>query len=115
MKSIHLPMKNFEWGGGKHSLIFDEIKKAVARIAQSNYYNPTKDTRVNCDASLSGLWATLEQRIANDEWVPIAFASRYLNTQEKKHSTNVLELRAVVWSVDRFKYYHLGKEFVIKL
>ena len=31
----------------------------------------------------------------------------------KKHSTNELELLAVVWSVDRFKHYLLGKEFVI--
>ena len=31
----------------------------------------------------------------------------------KKYSTNELELLAVVWSVDRFKHYLLGKEFVI--
>ena len=36
-----------------------------------------------------------------------------MNTQEKKYSTNELELLAVVWSVDRFKHYLLGKEFVI--
>ena len=31
----------------------------------------------------------------------------------KKYSTNELELLAVVWSVDRFKHYLLGKKFVI--
>ena len=46
-------------------------------------------------------------------WGQIAFASRYLNNQEKKYSTNELELLAVVWAVDRFKHYLLGKEFVI--
>ena len=30
----------------------------------------------------------------------------------KKFSTNELELLAVVWSVDRFKHYILGKEFI---
>ena len=44
--------------GEKHSLIFDEIKKAVARIAQINYYDPLKDTRVKCHAGHSGLGAT---------------------------------------------------------
>ena len=38
-------------GGGKHSLIFEEIKNAVARIAQINHFDPHKDTRVKCDAS----------------------------------------------------------------
>ena len=79
-----------------------------------NYYNPSRETRVKCDASHSGLGATLEQWSEQKEWVPIAFASRYLNTQEKKYSTNELELLTVVWAEDRFKHYLLGKEFVIK-
>ena len=32
---------------------------------------------------------------------------------EKKYSTNELELLSVVWSVDRFKHYLLGREFTI--
>ena len=85
-------MKKFE-RGKKHSL-----KK--------------KNTRVKCDASHSGLGATLEQK-TDDEWVPIAFASRYLNAQGKKYSTNELELLAVVWAVDIFKHCLLGKEFIL--
>ena len=105
-------MKKFEWGE-QHSLIFEEIKNAVAKIAQIHYYDPKKDTRVKCDASHSGLGATLEQKTDDNEWVPIVFASRYLNTQEKKYSTNELELLAVVWAVDRFKHYLLGKECIL--
>ena len=76
----------------------------MARIAQINYYDPLKETRVKCDASHSGLGPTLEQSINGDDWVPIAFASRNLKAQEKKYSTNELELLAVVWSVNRFKH-----------
>ena len=93
--------------------MFEEIKQAVANIAKLNYYDPTRETRVKCDASHSGLGASLEQQTENDEWIPISFASRYLNNQEKKYSNNELELLAVVWAVDRFKHYLLGKEFVI--
>ena len=89
------------------------IKITVANITKIHYYDPKMATRVKCDTSHSGLGATLEQQKAEGEWVPIAFASRYLNIQEKKYSTNELELLAVVWSVDRFKHYLLGKEFVI--
>ena len=85
----------------------------MARVAQIHYYDPKKDTRAKCDASHSGLGATLEQKTDDNEWVPIAFALSYLKTQEKKYSTNELELLAVVWSVDRFKHYLQGKEFIL--
>ena len=112
MKNVKLPVKKLEWGE-EHSRIFEEIKTAVARIAQIHYYDPKRDTRRKCDASHSGLGATLEQKTEDNEWVPIAFASRYLNVQEKKYSTNALELLAIVWAVDRFKHYLLGKELIL--
>ena len=112
MKNVRLPVKKFEWDD-QHSVAFEDIKKAVANIALLNYYDPSKQTRVKCDASHSGLGATLDQWSKQNEWVPIAFASRYLISQEKKYSTNELELLAVVWAVDCFKHYLLGKAFVI--
>ena len=112
MKNVRLPVKKFEWDD-QHSVAFEDIKKAVANIALLNYYVSSKQTRIKCDASHSGLGATLDQWSNQNEWVPIAFASRYLNSHEKKISTNELELLAVVWAVDRFKHYLLGKEFVI--
>ena len=99
--------------GEEHSEIFESIKTAVANITKIHFYDPKMATRVVCDASHNGLGATLEQQNAEGDWVPIAFASRYLNIQEKKYSTNELELLAVVWSVGRFKHYLLGKEFGI--
>ena len=112
LKSVKIQVKKFEWKE-EHSEIFESIKAAVANITKIHYYDPKLLTRVKCDASHSGLGASLEQQNWEGEWIPIAFASRYLNTQEKKYSTNELELLAVVWSVDRFKHYLLGKEFVI--
>ena len=37
----------------------------------------------------------------NGELKPIAFASRYLNSAEKKYSVGKLELLAIVWSLER--------------
>ena len=34
-KNIRIPMKKFKWDN-QHSLVFDDIKKAVASIAQIN-------------------------------------------------------------------------------
>ena len=36
-----------------------------------------------------------------------------MNNQEKQISTNELQLLAVVWAVDCFNHYLLGKEYVI--
>ena len=77
------------------------------------HYDQGRNSRVKCDASHSGLGAALEQEIENDVWVPIAFASRFLNDQEKKYSTNELELLAIVWSCEHFRNYLLGNHFVV--
>ena len=108
---MKLPVKKFEWGN-EHKLVFDAIKNAEANISKVNDYDANRETRVKCDASHNGLWTILEQQIHEGSWVPISFASRYLNTQEK-NSTNELELFSVVWAVDRYKYYLLGKTFTI--
>ena len=112
LESVKIQVKKFEWGQ-ELSEIFELIKTAVADITKIHYYDPTMAARVKCDAGHSGLDATLEPQRAEGDWAPIASASRYLNLQEKKYSTNELELLAVVWSVDRLKHYLLGKEFVI--
>ena len=60
MKNIRLPVKKIDWDS-QHSVAFEEIKKALANIALLNYYNPSRETRVKCDASHKGLGATLDQ------------------------------------------------------
>ena len=97
---VKLPVKKFELGD-EHTLVFDAIKNAVAKISKVNYYDANRETRFNCNASHNSLGATLEQQTDEGLWVPISFASRYLNSQEKKDSTKKLELLAVVWAVDR--------------
>ena len=68
---------------------------------------------MKCDASHSGLGAALEQEIEKDVWVLIAFASRFLNDQQKKYSTNELQLLAIVWSCEHFRNYLFGNHFVV--
>ena len=111
LKNMKLPVKKFEWGD-EHTVVFNAIKEAVANITKVYYYDANRETRVKCDASHDGLGATLEQQNDEGMWVPISFASRYLNTQVNKYSTNELELLAVVWAVDRYKHYLLRKPFI---
>ena len=75
--------------------------------------DPKSKTKITCVASHGGLDATLEQKTGEEEWVPVSFASRYLNAQEKKISSNKLEVFAVIWAVDEKKYYLLGTTIII--
>ena len=82
-------------------LIFKQLKK-VANATENTHYNP----------HLPGLGAALEQRSPTG-WHTVAFASRFLNSNEERYSVNELELLGVVWSVEYFKYYLFGKSFTI--
>ena len=41
---------------------------------------------------------------------PIAYGSRYLNETEKKYSMRELELLAVVWGIEKFRFYLYRKK-----
>ena len=56
--------------------------------------------------------ATLEQW-DGENWVIIAFTSRFLNNLESNYSTNEFELLGVVWATEHFKNYLYGAEFEI--
>ena len=102
----------FVWGECQQTA-FSNILQLIANIRKMYNYDQSRNSRVKCDASHSVLGAGLEQKIEKDVWVPIAFASRFLNDQEKKYSTNELELLAIVWSCEHFRTYLLGNHFVI--
>ena len=67
-------------------------------------------TRLKTDASNSGLGATLEQW-DRENWLTIAFASRFLNSHETNYSTNELEFLGLVWATDHYTNYLYGAEF----
>ena len=52
--------------------------------------------------------------IKNNNWQPIAYASRFLNKNEQRYSINELELLAVVWLLEHFKYYLFGSHFTLQ-
>ena len=45
---------------------------------------------------------------------PVAFASRILGDSEKNYAQNELELLGVVWVVEHFKHYLMGKHFTVE-
>ena len=89
---------------GEHETHFQSIKNKVANATENTPYNPHLEKRIKWDASRAGLGAALEQR-STTGWHTVAFASRFLNSNEERYSVNELELLGVMWSVEFFKYY----------
>ena len=89
---------------------FQQLKSLVKNIAELRHFDIHRETRIIYDASHDGLGAVLEQYSASG-CNPISFASRYLNPAEKKYSTNVLEVLAVVWATEHFRNYIYGRYF----
>ena len=74
------------------------------------HYANEKDNKVTTDASTPGLGRTLWQKQDDGKTKPIAYGSRYLNETEKKYSIGELEFLAVVWGLEKFRFYVYGKK-----
>ncbi len=91
---------------------FEKLKEENIRITPLKHYDEKAENILTTDASPYGLGATLWQ-LENNERRPVAFASRYLGDSDY-YAQNELELLGVVWGVEHFKHYQIGKHFKIE-
>ncbi len=89
----------------KHS--FDGLRKALCEAPALQIFDPAKLVQLETDASGVGLRAILTQNGGQ----PIAFASRTLTKQERLLGVTQLEALAIVWAVEHFRSYLLGRHF----
>ena len=100
----------FQWLP-EHSLAFDKIKEVVMSDPVLQFYDPNKAVTIQCDASKSGLGASLLQ-----EGRPVAYASRSLTDhclviggfQIEK------ELLSIVFAAERFNQFKYGREVEVE-
>ena len=92
---------------------FNNLKKELTTQPCLAHYNGNKENIVTTDACNTVLDVALWQRQNNGELKAIADASRYLNDAEKKYSVGELELLAVVWGLERFRFHLYGKRVQI--
>ena len=103
--------KNTEWKWEtEQQNDFEMIKKMLTEEPALAHYAKDKDNIVSTDASKTGLGITLWQKQADGELKPIAFGSRFLNDSEKNYSIGELELLAVVWGLEKFRFHLYGKK-----
>ena len=103
--------KDFTWNWGKQqNEDFENIKKMLTEEPCFAHYAKDRENIVTTDASKTGLGITLWQKQSDGEIKPIAFGSRYLNDSENNYSIGELELLAVVWGLEKFRFYLYGKK-----
>lgn len=87
---------------------------ALNDIKKLGYYSVTDDVELFVDASPTGLGAVVVQYGPDADPRIIACASKALTTPEKRYPQTQKEALAVVWAVERFSYYLLGRFFIIR-
>ena len=103
--------KDYKWDWGKDQEDdFNNIKKLLTEEPCLAHYAKDRENIVTTDASKTGLGITLWQKQSDGEIKPIAFGSRYLNESGKNYSIGELELLAVVWGLEKFRFYLYGKK-----
>ncbi len=92
---------------------FQDIRTALSK--DSVLHNPdfNQSFILQTDTSDRGLGAVLLQGGPNARR-PIAFLSRKLFPREVRYSVVEKECLAVKWALDSFKYYLLGREFILE-
>ena len=92
-----------------HQKALKKIKDLICKEMSLTYFNPSKETSLQVDASNKGLGAVLPQ-----EGKPIAFASKALTETEQRYANIERELLAFVFGWERFRIYLYGCRFQVE-
>lgn len=102
----------FRWGPS-HQHAFNTLKKAVTSAPVLRIFDPRLKTSVETDASGFAIGAVLFQTDAKGHSRPVAFASRKLSSAERNYATHEQELLAIVWALQKWRYYLDGSHFIV--
>ena len=102
----------FVWGLDQMNA-FNKVKKAFGICNFLKFFDPKLPTAVETDASAYGIGAVLLQKLG-DQWLPVQFISRTLNSAERNYSQIEKEGLSVIFGCEKFINYLLCIEFVLK-
>ena len=99
-----------EWNWtDEHDAAFESIQKAITEAPVLKYYNSEEPVTLQCDASDTGLGATLLQ---NQQ--PVAYGSRALTATERNYAQIEKELLSILFGFTRFHQYLYGRKVTVE-
>ena len=99
---------------GEQERAFRNLKEELCTAVTLNYFDTSRRTKVQVDASGKGLGAALIQMDDSNNEHVIAFASKALTPTEQRYANIERELLAVVFGIERFHTFLYGAEFVVE-
>ena len=109
-KNVH-----FRWEQ-EHEVVLNRIKEELCSAPILSYYDPDPSTTtiLQCDASQKGLGAWIRQIDSNGKERIVAMASRSLTDTEARYSNIERECFAVMFGLEKFEYYLLGRHTLVE-
>lgn len=105
---------SFEWRS-EHDKAFEKIKSMISEVKNLHYFDNSLPTRLIADASPVALGAVLLQFSDTDGSLHlISYASKSLSPTEKRYCQTEKEALALVWAVERFAVYLIGRTFELE-
>ena len=95
-----------------HKNEIDDLKRIITQQPILKKFDEKLPIRVSCDASSTGLGAILEQQI-DEEWYPIAYASRSLTSAEQNYCQLERETLSILFACTKFHQYVYGRRFLV--
>lgn len=115
LRDLLTAKSRFKWEK-QHDKAFEDLKEAAEdQIVKRGYFDEEDKTILYTDASPWGLGAVLaqEDKYSGKRRI-IACASKSLTAAESRYPQLHREALAIVWAMERFAYYLLGRQFVLR-
>lgn len=104
--------KEFEWEE-RQQKAFEELRDKLVNYPILQHPDYEKEFLVITDASGNGLGAVLSQKDSDGKEYVVAYASRGLRGAEVNYPITELECLAVVWAIQHFHKYLIGRTFKV--
>jgi hypothetical protein len=104
------PQAAIQWSAAQQQA-FQAAKEAIAATAQLAHPSSAAAMSLVTDTSRMHVSAVLQQRIAQQQWRPLAFFSQKLSPTEARYSAFDRELLAVYSSILHFRHLLEGRHF----
>jgi len=94
-----------------HHKCLDVIKDHLCKAPVLQIFDRDKPIKVSSDSSEYGLGAVLLQ-LHEKDWLPVSYASRSLNSTERRYAQIEKECLSIVFATTRFHHYVYGRRFI---
>ena len=105
----NLTKKDIPWHWGEEEQkAFDELKKCFTSTPILAIYDPSRETRIEVDASGFATGGVLSQKQDDGKWHPVAFRSHGMDSAQRNYEIYDKEMLAIIEALEDWRHYLEG-------